>query len=101
MSKLENADGSRKVWTMSEVKDMLRKNGKSKPDGSTWGDALYVYAMMYADYFPKVLKCDKDLSEATIAHLEDPDAPDGTPFIRWIAIQDYSGNLDGIDWRDM
>lgn len=98
---MENADGSKKVWTLSEVKDMLRKFGKQKPENATWGDLLYVYAMMYADYFPKVLRCDKELTEATLSYLEDPDAPDGTPFVRWIAIQRYTGDIENIDWRDM
>lgn len=95
---MENADGSKRVWTMDDVKQMFSKCGASKPDKASWGDVLYVFAMMYADYFPKVLESDKKLVKATLAYLDDPDAPEGVALVRYLSVSDFSG--DKIEWGD-
>lgn len=38
----------------------------------------------YSDGFPKVFKCENELVKATLMYLDDPDAPEGVAFIRWI-----------------
>lgn len=60
---------------------------------------LYVFAMCYSDGFSKVYKGENELAKATLMHLEDPDVPDGTVFVRWLAVQEFVG--DKINWRDM
>lgn len=32
-------------------------------------------------------------------NLDDPDAPEGVAFIRWLAVQDYLG--EKINWKDL
>lgn len=98
VERMENADGSKRVWTMDDVKQMFNKCGAKKPDKATWGDILYLFGMFYADYFPKVLDCDKKIVKAVLAYVEDPDAPDGVAFVRFLAVTDFSG--DKIDWSD-
>lgn len=95
---MQNADKSKRVWKMPEVKDIVNKYGAQKPEKATWGDFLYVFAMMYSDYFPKVLRNESDLVKAAICYLEDPDAPDGVAFVRWVSVVEFTG--DKINWRD-
>ena len=95
---MQNADKSKRVWKMPEVKDIVNKYGAQKPEKATWGDFLYVFSMMYSDYFPKVLRNESDLVKATICYLEDPDAPDGVAFVRWVSVVEFTG--DKINWRD-
>lgn len=62
-------------------------------------DVQYVFAMYYSDGFPKVFKCENELVKATLMYLDDPDAPEGVAFIRWLAVQDYLG--EKINWKDL
>lgn len=52
-----------------------------------------------SDGFPKVFKCENELVKATLMYLDDPDAPEGVAFIRWLAVQDYLG--EKINWKDL
>lgn len=94
-----NADGSKRRWTMEDAKQMFDKCGAKKPDNATWGDIQYLFAMFYSDYFPKVLDCDQKIVKAVLAYLEDPDAPEGTAFVRYLAARCFVG--DTIKWSDM
>lgn len=58
-----------------------------------------MFAMFYSDYFPKVLDCDQKIVKAVLAYLEDPDAPEGTAFVRYLAVRCFVG--DTIKWSDM
>ena len=78
---------------------MFDKCGAKKPDNATWGDIQYLFAMFYSDYFPKVLDCDQKIVKAVLAYLEDPDAPEGTAFVRYLAVRCFVG--DTIKWSDM
>lgn len=40
-----------------------------------------------------------ELVKATLMYLDDPDAPEGVAFIRWLAVQDYLG--EKINWKDL
>lgn len=73
--------------------------GAKKPDNATWGDIQYLFAMFYSDYFPKVLDCDQKIVKAVLAYLEDPDAPEGTAFVRYLAVRCFVG--DTIKWSEM
>lgn len=97
--KMLNADGSKRRWTMEDAKQMFDKCGAKKPDNATWGDIQYLFAMFYSDYFPKVLDCDQKIVKAVLAYLEDPDAPEGTAFVRYLAVRCFVG--DTIKWSDM
>lgn len=99
VTKMVNVDGSKRIWKQAEVKDIFDKCGAKKPDKATWGDVQYVFAMYYSDGFPKVFKCENELVKATLMYLDDPDAPDGVAFIRWLAVQEYLG--EKINWKDM
>ena len=79
---------------------MFSRCGANKPEKASWADVMYVYAMLYSDYFPSTLKCDKDLVKATLAYLDDPDAPEGVAFIRWLAVQDFIGDRNNIKWSE-
>lgn len=94
-----NVDGSKRIWKQPEIKDIFEKCGAKKPDKATWGDVQYVFAMYYSDGFPKVFKCENELVKATLMYLDDPDAPEGVAFIRWLAVQDYLG--EKINWKDL
>lgn len=98
---MKNVDKSERKWGYSEVHDIFDRCGAKKPDNATWADVQYVFAMMYSDYFPNVLKCEKDLVKATMAYLGDPDAPEGVAFIRWLAVQDSAGDRNKIKWSEM
>lgn len=63
------------------------------------GNNQYLFAMFYSDYFPKVLDCDQKIVKAVLAYLEDPDAPEGTAFVRYLAVRCFVG--DTIKWSDM
>lgn len=84
---------------MEDAKQMFDKCGAKKPDNATWGDIQYLFAMFYSDYFPKVLDCDQKIVKAVLAYLEDPDAPEGTAFVRYLAVRCFVG--DTIKWSDM
>lgn len=84
---------------MEDAKQMFDKCGAKKPDNATWGDIQYLFAMFYSDYFPKVLDCDQKIVKAVLAYLEDPDAPEGTAFVRFLAVRCFVG--DTIKWSDM
>lgn len=91
--------GGANGWKQPEIKDIFEKCGAKKPDKATWGDVQYVFAMYYSDGFPKVFKCENELVKATLMYLDDPDAPEGVAFIRWLAVQDYLG--EKINWKDL
>lgn len=78
---------------------LFDKCGAKKPDNATWGDIRYLFAMFYGDYFPKVLDCDQKIVKAVLAYLEDPDAPEGTAFVRYLAVRCLVG--DTIKRSDM
>lgn len=99
VKKMVNIDGSKRIWKQPEIKDIFEKCGAKKPDKATWGDVQYVFAMYYSDGFPKVFKCENELVKATLMYLDDPDAPEGVAFIRWLAVQDYLG--EKINWKDL
>lgn len=42
---------------------------------------------------------ENELVKATLMYLDDPDAPEGVAFIRWLAVQDYLG--EKINWKDL
>lgn len=97
-----NVDGSKRIWKQPEIKDIFEKCGAKKPDKATWGDVQYVFAMYYSDGFPKVFKCENELVKATLMYLDDPDAPEGVAFIRWLAVQGLprrKNKLEGSDLR--
>lgn len=96
---IDKVDGSKRIWKQPEIKDIFEKCGAKKPDKATWGDVQYVFAMYYSDGFPKVFKCENELVKATLMYLDDPDAPEGVAFIRWLAVQDYLG--EKINWKDL
>lgn len=112
-SKLESAKRFKR-WITSEVLPSIRKTGEyktssggkgilvpgfSNPADAARGDVQYVFAMYYSDGFPKVFKCENELVKATLMYLDDPDAPEGVAFIRWLAVQDYLG--EKINWKDL
>lgn len=94
---LDSIDKHRR--TLEDAKQMFDKCGAKKPDNATWGDIQYLFAMFYSDYFPKVLDCDQKIVKAVLAYLEDPDAPEGTAFVRYLAVRCFVG--DTIKWSDM
>lgn len=96
---MENVDGSKRKWTAEDARQMFKKTGATKPDNVTWGDVQYLLAMFYSDYFPKVLESDQKLVKAVLAYLNDPDAPEGAAFVRFLAVNDLAG--DKINWSDM
>lgn len=87
------------LWGGRGFGNGFEKCGAKKPDKATWGDVQYVFAMYYSDGFPKVFKCENELVKATLMYLDDPDAPEGVAFIRWLAVQDYLG--EKINWKDL
>lgn len=50
-------------------------------------------------HYVEVYKCDSDLVKATMMHLEDPDAPEGAGFVKWLAVQKHMGRE--IKWAEM
>lgn len=94
-----NVDGSERIRKQPEIKDIFEKCGAKKPDKATWGDVRYVFAMYHSDGFPKVFKCENELVKAALMYLDDPDAPEGVAFIRWLAVQDYLG--EKINRKDL
>ena len=82
---------------MEDAKQMFDKCGAKKPDNATWGDIQYLFAMFYSDYFPKVLDCDQKIVKAVLAYMEDPDAPEGTAFVRYLAVRCFAIFLENIN----
>lgn len=99
VSKMKNADGSKRAWKLNEVKDMMEKHNAQKPENATWGDVFYVFSMLYSDGFPTIYKNELDLVKGTLAYLKDPDAPEGVAFIRWLAVMDYM--KEKVKWSEM
>lgn len=98
-NQLRTLEPNQRRWTMEDAKQMFDKCGAKKPDNATWGDVQYLFAMFYSDYFPKVLDCDQKIVKAVLAYLEDPDAPEGTAFVRYLAVRCFVG--DTIKWSEM
>lgn len=86
-------NGSSMTYVVPEGRDVAMSNN------ATWGDIQYLFAMFYSDYFPKVLDCDQKIVKAVLAYLEDPDAPEGTAFVRYLAVRCFVG--DTIKWSEM
>lgn len=115
-SKLESAKRFKK-WVTSEVLPSIRKTGEYKtssggkgilvPDFSNPADAARAWADQYEaaqraiaeKSQAEVFKCENELVKATLMYLDDPDAPEGVAFIRWLAVQDYLG--EKINWKDL
>lgn len=62
-------------------------------------NSIHLMYKNISDGFPKVFKCENELVKATLMYLDDPDAPEGVAFIRWLAVQDYLG--EKINWKDL
>lgn len=86
--------------TSSDILDSIDKHRRTlEACDSILEDIQYLFAMFYSDYFPKVLDCDQKIVKAVLAYLEDPDAPEGTAFVRYLAVRCFVG--DTIKWSDM
>lgn len=55
--------------------------------------------MLFSDYWAKGIDSEQKLVTATNAYLNDPDAPEGVAFVRYIAVADFIG--EKINWKDM
>ncbi len=96
---MENVTGGKRVWKCDEIKSMYKKYGAEKPEDATRGDVHYVFSMLFSDFWAKGIDSEQKLVTATNAYLNDPDAPEGVAFVRYIAVADFIG--EKINWKDM
>lgn len=75
---------------------LLDGMGGSGLDAATSG-LLSMVPSMFASAFT-TNKTDEALVKAVLMHLEDPDVPEGTPFVRWLAVQGFA--REKINWKD-
>ena len=61
--------------------------------------ALTNNGMRQSDILLAHICAENELVKATLMYLEDPDAPEGVAFIRWLAVQDFIG--EKIKWSEM
>lgn len=70
-------------WSVEQVKDAFEKLGLKKPDDVTWGDAMYLANMHYADYFGESLKTEIECIKQAYADIIDPDGYPEKAFSHW------------------
>lgn len=112
---VEFAESFRKVdhnnmWLIRDIAKKLEQNGviiAEKNLRSFLEEAKFMFRNglgkweLYSDGFPKVFKCENELVKATLMYLDDPDAPEGVAFIRWLAVQDYLGEKNKLEGSDL
>lgn len=94
---MENADGQRHSWTVSQVKKSMESLGLNIPDNVTSGDVTYLANVYYADLYPDPLKDEVSCLKAAYKIAHDPDGYEGMIFCRWTA--DAIGKAIKIDWE--
>lgn len=99
VSLMTKGDGNPiKPFTKDDVNDMMRKHGVQARNDQMY-DSVYVANMCVADYLGSSISDEKHMALYVKDVIDDPDAPDGTPFNRWYADMCHAGIA--IDWLEM
>lgn len=97
VSKLENANGSDKHFSVEEVMNLWHKHNLPDIPHANWYDVTYVMNMGYADYYGKLFTNTYEVGMFTYLYLSDPDGYEGIAFERWVA--DMKNKDIDIDWH--
>ena len=73
-------------------------NSRNNQDGFGGANGWWLWIIVLF-WLWGVLDCDQKIVKAVLAYLEDPDAPEGTAFVRYLAVLCFVG--DTIKWSDM
>lgn len=95
---MKNANGQTHTWTAAQVKKALESLGymPSSKD-ATLGDIAYAANMLYADFYPEVIKDEASCLKGANALASDPDGYEGMIFTRWAS--DVMAKAVSIDWE--
>jgi hypothetical protein len=80
-----------------DVKALLERNGVTL-EHNTLYDAVYVYAMIWADCWGSSVEDELHLARAIKDYIDDPDGYEGKAFNRWYADMCKMGVV--LDWED-
>ena len=92
-----NSDGTNKHWDISDIKQIIDELGYIIPLSSTIGDIIYTANMVYADFYPLLLKDAKSCVRYAMEVAGDKDGYEGIQFCRWMA--DVKNKNLEIDWN--
>lgn len=95
LNKIENADKTKHVFTISDIKEYIDKNDKY-PSRSNIFDITYTANMAYADFHPTVIYTVEDCIRYALAVANDIDGYEGIEFCRWVS--DLMGKSIDIKW---
>lgn len=99
VSVIENRDGSRHKWSVSQVHEAMKDMGILPTSGHkvTDGDLAYAANMAYADFYPNLLASETACLNFAKALAEDPDGYEGMIFDRWLT--DVCNKRISINWK--
>lgn len=81
-----------------EIEQMFQRVGL-KLENNTLYDFVWVYNMLYSDYWKSAIEDEVHLCKAVKDMIDDPDQRDGFIFNRWISDRMFNG--DPIEWADI
>lgn len=86
------------AMTKEQVDELLMNNGVTL-DNARGYDYVYVANMCKADFFMSSIADEAHLAMYVKDVIDDPDAPAGSVFNRWLADMDSKG--EPIEWKEM
>lgn len=81
-----------------EIEQVFQRVGL-KLENNTLYDFVWVYNMLYSDYWKSAIEDEVHLCKAVKDMIDDPDQCDGFIFNRWISDRMFNG--DPIEWSDI
>ena len=81
-----------------EIEQLLVKYNV-KLENNTLYDFVWVYNMLFSDYWKSAIEDEKHLALAVKDMIDDPDQNDGFIFNRWISDRFFNG--EPIEWADL
>lgn len=81
-----------------EIEQLLIKYNV-KLENNTLYDFVWVYNMLFSDYWKSAIEDEKHLALAVKDMIDDPDQNDGFIFNRWISDRFFNG--EPIEWADL
>ena len=81
-----------------EIEQVFQRVGLEL-ENNTLYDFVWVYNMLYSDYWKSAIEDEVHLCKAVKDMIDDPDQCDGFIFNRWISDRMFNG--DPIEWSDI
>ncbi len=92
-----NANGMPHTWTVRQVAQAAMEFEHPKDWTITPGDLTYLANMAYSDFYPEVIKDERECIGYAMAVAKDPDGYEGMAFKRWLT--DIKNKGTDIKWE--